>query len=712
MASPAPVPFTSDHPTVRGIKWGHFATALCPLVTIAVVLYSFKTVAPLRLALLIALPALATLPVGVVAVRSALGSRVGALGWLFAPAWGFVLSSLVALALWIGGARGGWILIGAPLIALVPAWAFRVFRAGIADTTIAAPVLDRRDLIALSVALLLVPAVCGPPFAHVGERTRDGEHWRSYFTADMVWSMAVTAEVAKGDTPPKNMFRNGQALHYYWLSHLLSAIEHRSLKSAAELRQIVLVNALLSALAFVAFLYALVRMFLPSASVACFATVAAVLFHSFEGTQQLLVLWVNSQPLDLVRYMNIDGVTRWAFQGMPIDGLQRLLLYQPQHQLGYALGWSALIVLIMARDALRPRVTALVGVLLGMSFLTSTFSALMLTVASAAYLGIAVIRRKAWRVALPCALAAATPLVLAVVLSEQLQYVEHGGPLVTVGVNRVAFASWPTTIVLSFGASLIGAVAGTWFVLRAGNGDDERETRRRFAILWITIGTCWLFYFFVDVRDHQDVYVGWRAGHLLFIAFAPLTGYAWQRIERLGSWRTRLVSLGLAICVLLAALPTTLIDIYNTQDTRNLQQGPAHRWTLQLTPGELDALTWIRTSTPPNAIVQVEPFVRDRDTWAYIPAFAERRMAAGLPISMIPLAPYEHASQRIREIYGATDAAQANNVAQHLLIDYLVIGPPERAQYPQLESRLNAEPTLFRRVFHNDTVSVYAINRR
>jgi hypothetical protein len=677
-----------------------------PAVAVAVVLYTLHSVAPLRLALLIALPSLATIPVGAIAARAAFGQRAGWLAWLIAPAWGYVLSSIVALGLWMIGARGAWILVAAPLMALLPAWAFRFFRTSISDGSIGLtlPTFGRLDIIALSIALMLVPAVCGAPFAHVGERTPDGELWRAYFTADTVWSMAVTAEVAKGDMPPKNMFRNGETLHYYWLSHLIPAIEHRALKNAADLRQILLVNALIAALAFVAFLYAFVRVFLASPGVACFATVAAVLLHSYEGLQQLIVLWINSQPLDLVRYTNIDGVTRSDFHGMPIDGLQRLLLYQPQHQLGYALGWSALIVLVTARDALRPRVTALVGLLLGMSFLVSTFSALMLTVACAAYLGIVVIQRKAWRVAIPCAFAAMVPLALAVGLSEQLQYVEHGGALVTVGINRVAFTSWAPTIFLSFGASLIGAAAGTLFAIRA------RDTRR-FAILWITIATCWFFYFFVDVRDHQDVYVGWRAGHLLFIAFAPLTGYAWQALERLTSRPARFIGVGVAVCVLLAALPTTAIDIYNTQDTRNLMQGPQHVWTLQLTPGELEALTWIQTRTPANAIVQVEPFVRDRDTWAYIPAFAERRMAAGLPISMIPLAPYEKASQRIRDVYSAPTAQQAHDMAQRALINFLVIGPPERAQYPQLESQLDSEPALFRRVFSNRTVTIYAVGR-
>src|SRR5207253_4590590 len=98
------------------------------------------------------------------------------------------------------------------------------------------------------------------------------------------------------------------------------------------------------------------------------------------------------------------------------------------------------------------------------------------------------------------------------------------------------------------------------------------------------------------------------------------------------------------VILALAAAPTTAIDFYNTQDVANRALGPGFRWTLILTPDEIEALDWITTRTPADAIVQIEPSVRDSFTWAYIPAFAERRMAAGLPIGMVPLDKYQAAS--------------------------------------------------------------------
>ena len=164
------------------------------------------------------------------------------------------------------------------------------------------------------------------------------------------------------------------------------------------------------------------------------------------------------------------------------------------------------------------------------------------------------------------------------------------------------------------------------------------------------------------------------------------------------------------IVMVVAALPMTIIDVYNSQDVFNRAQGPGFRWTVVLSPDEVKALDWIRQSTPRDARVQVEPRVRGRDTWAYVPAFAERRMSAGLPIGMIPLAKYEKASGEIAQLFQSTTAADAYAGALAHCIDYLVVGPPERRAYPALQPLLDANPQLFAPTFRNDAIGVYAVS--
>lgn len=693
--APTGVATADAPPAPRLAAW--LAGWLPALLLFAAVAWTIAAIVPLASAArFLSFTVVCAIP-GVVLVRRLY--RRATRSWLFAllvgPAWGYALTSLVLVALWTAGVRRPvWFLLAAGLTSvacsLVPPLA----------GALGIPALGRRDVAAVCLALLLVPLVVGRPFSRVGEPRPEGEAWRAYFTADFVWAIAVVSEVSKGDVPPKNPYRLGSSLHYYWLAHLVPSLEYRAMHGHVSLKQILLSNAVLSGLVFVGFLYVFIRHFVHSPTAAALACVAAILFHSFEGIEELIALWRLDAPLGLVRYLNIDAITRWVYQSMPIDGLQRLLLYQPQHQLGYVIGCSALLVLIQGRDAARVGMTILAGSLIALSLLLSTFSALMIATIAALFQGVRMLRAREYAWIVPCAAGAAVPIAIAVWLGQVFGYVEHGGRLVSFMVNEIAWRRAPLAILLSFGAMLIGACAGGVLAWR------RRDTR--FALLGVQIAVCWFYYFFVDVRDHQHVYVGWRAGHLLFIAFAPLVAFALHECWR-AQGRIRAAGIATAFLLMLAAAPTTAIDLYNTQDTSNREQAPAGRWTLVIPPDELDALAWIRDHTPATAIVQIDPEARDPATWAYIPAFAERRMAAGLPISMIPLDRYQQATARVIEIYRAGTAESAYVKSLDAGIDFLVVAPLERARHPDLEARLDASPYLWPLAFRNGSVSIYAV---
>ncbi len=648
-------------------------------------------------AVLLLLFAWSALP-GIVVVRRIYGAQAGswAQSFLVGPVWGFSLTSLVLLVMWVAGIRNVPVLLLAPILAALVA-----IPAGRLAGSLTVPQFTRRDIVAIIIVLALVPLVVGRPYARVGELRPEGRAYRAYFIADFVWAMAVAGEVAKGDVPPKNPFLAGDAMHYYWLANLVSAIEHRETQKSLTVDQVLLCNAVLLDLAFMAFLYAFVRQFVHSPPAVAMACVAVVLCSSFEGAQQLYLVWTRHVPIEYLRDLNIDAITRWKFNSMPVDGLQRLLLYQPHHATAWALGLSGLLVLIQAREASRVRVTLLAAILLSTSLLMSSFLAVMVGAVVGIYQFVRLVWQRCWKAILLSGVAAAVPLAAALLVSNALEYVDKsGGPLVYFGLNPTARSNAMVAIFLSFGPMLIGAIAG---MLVAG-------FRRawHFAVLVLMIGVGFAFYFFVDVRDHQHVYVGWRAGHLLFMAFTPLVGYALQELWAGGRIR-RSVTAAAALALALAGLPMAVIDIYNTQDTSNQNMGPGFRWTVILTPDELEAFRWIKAYTPPDALVQIEPFARDSETWAYIPAFAERRMVAGIPISMIPAQKYRDASERIREVFVQTDAAKAAVLARGLGIQYLYVGPAERAKYPGIDAVFGSAPQLFRPMFHNATVSIYFV---
>jgi len=669
------------------------------LVAVAAILATLGSILPLPKAFgLLAVLIWFAMP-GVVLGRRLYGAQPGA--WpaalLAGPVWGYAFSSLVLLGLWAAGVRSfGWLML-APIPAAVAAWPAR----RLADT-LAVPKLSRRDIGAYALVLLAAPAIVGLPYAHVGINLPEGRAYRAYFTADFIWEMAVVSEVSKGDMPPRNPYYLNDDLHYYWLMHLLPAAEHRAVGAALTVEQLLLVNAFWSGLMFVGFFYFFVRHFVERPWAASAACVGVLFCSSFEGLQQIWSLWQRGRSLEGLRYLNIDAITRWVFQSLPIDGLHRLLLYQPQHQLGYLLGFSALLLLIQARDRSRPALLLVAGAFLGTSLLVSPFAAGVFAIITAAYEGWCLVKARRWKAFVPCAAATGVPIIVAFVVALVLGYADKASSPVALGANRAAFRSWEMAIFLSFGPVLLVAAGGL-------AGAAWRRALGGLLPIGIVLVTCTFFYFMVDVPDVQGVYVGWHVGKVAFFALAPLCGFALQEWSVRGGWQRWLMGLAM-LGIALAAVPTVLIDLYNTQDVWNRAQGPGFRWTVLLSPDEVQGIDWIKQWTAKKSRVQVEPNVRGRDTWAYVPAFAERRMSAGLPISMVPLAKYEKASEQIRVLYQSTTGQQAYERAASHCIDYLVIGEPERVAYPGLQALLDASPDRFTRAFRNSALTVYAVS--
>lgn len=633
---------------------------------------------------------------GVLIVRA----MAPALGWLapvaFGPLLGQALGSFALTLLWVAGGRGVWTIAVAPLIVAALMWPARRL-AG----RFRLPVTDSGDLIALTLLLLLVPIITGLPFAHVGELGPDGQDYRQYFTADYIWRRAVVIELAKGDVLPVNPFFKGDALHYYWMPHLLSAVQLRFAGAWATLDELLLVQSIAIDAALVAFLYGMVRTFAVRPWAAAAGVGFVVLSSSFEGLYAILEFMRNGAAIREVRNLNIDAVSRWWFQGIPIDGLQRVLFYQPHHTVGYGIG---LIGLLAIARRVRPRdgaAFAVAGVFLGLSIAISSFAGLMLTAAAAIFEGVAVIRTLDWRRAIAHAVAAAIPLTLATALVFALRYVDNTGAVVAFELNRMAARDFWRMTLLSFGPVLLLCGAAI---------PALRQERRGVAVLGALAISCIVFYFMINVRDHQDVYVGWRVGHFMFMAAAVVIAILFERLRQAPP-ALQPIGWGAVAIIFLMGLPTTVIDVYNTQDITNFNEAPAGPWTMRLTPDDLQVFDWLKHNTEPTAIVQVDPVPREPWSWAYLPAFGERRMAAGLPISMIPLAKYQEASHEIRQIFDEPPLF-AYERAVRAGINYIIVGPPERRVHDGVEARFDSVPDLMPLVFKNATISIYAVHVR
>jgi len=630
---------------------------------------------------------------GVLIVRA----MAPASGWL-APLTigafvGQALGSLVLTLLWITGAHGVWLLLAAPAIVSL----FAIPARSLAGRwTLPATALD--DAVALTVLLVIVPIVVGLPFAHLGEISANGQDYRMYFTSDYAWRRAVVSELAKGDVLPINPYFAGDAMHYYWMPHVFSAVQYRFAAAWATLDELLTIQSIWVDAMFVAFLYGMTRAFRVRPWAAAAGVTFAVFASSFEGLYAWWDFARQGVPLAAVKNLNIDAVSRWYFQGIPIDGLQRVLFYQPHHALGYVIGLIGLMAIALRTRAQDAAAFAIAGICLGLSVAISSFAGLMVTSGAALYESISLLRAFNIRRALVHAVAAGVPLGLAVALVFALKYVDNNGEVVEIAVNRLAFHDFWWVTLLSCGPVLIVgaiAIAINW---RHPHG---------VGVFGALIAASTFFYFFVNVRDHQDVYVGWRVGHFLFMSAAVLIGVLFNDLPLLSA-NVRRAVLVVALLMLAAGVPTAAIDIYNTQDTTNHNEMPAGRATLRLQPDDLQIFDWIKHNTDPKATFQVDPVARNPEHWAYLPAFGERRMAAGIPISMIPLAKYERASAEIRLLYDEQPLL-AYERAVRAKVNYVIVGPHERNAHPGVEDRFASMPDRLPLVFKNGTIAIYEV---
>ena len=638
---------------------------------------------------------------GVAFARQVFGARdpSGIAAWLVGPALGLGLSVFGLLLFWAAGVQN-WLAI---LLAPAFTWLIAAVARRLGGPALRLPAFDRRDLVAVVLVLLVVPLVTWAPYDHVREPVAEGEAYRAYFTADFVWAMTVTSELARGEMPPANPFLGGESLHYYWMAHFLSGALYRNAAPwGIVVEQVVLVDGVAFGLAFVAFVYALARMAGASPAFAALAVAVGFLANSYEGLDRLWILYERGASFHAVTDYNIDAVTRWFYQGMPVDGLQRLLLYQPHHLTGYVMGLAALWLVGFAEDVTETSVALWAGILLGLAFLFSTFTAIIYSAAVGVLYAARLLERRAVRAIWQCAILGGGPAMVGAALTSVLGYTDpHAGVMIDLGLNPVAARRWPLMLFLSFGPLLFAGAAG---LLRV------KWVKRDGAAAAVLVLTALTFYFFTDVADMGGVWVGWRSGHQLLIAFSVIGAAALTAAWKAGPLRLPLAA-AMALLIL-PAIPTVAIDVYNAQDITNRNPGPNFPWTLIISPAERDALNWLKRATPPDTRVQFEPNARGNGHWAFIPAFAERRMAAGLPVAMIPFRKFQEASDSVRTgIFQAATAADAHTMAAFMGIDYLMVGEAERKHYRPAIAAIAERPDLFPQVFQNEAVTIYGVNR-
>jgi hypothetical protein len=649
--------------------------------------------------------------------------RKHAAGWIAGALIGYALT---AWTIWLAIAVDertpashvvAWVLLMAATWAAGWPW-----RAGTRTPIVTLPAWQRRDTIGLLLLLWLVPLIVAPPFAHVGARDAAGNRqYRAYFTADVLWHAALVAELANRWLPPDNPFAADLKLHYYWTYFLVPA--DISTLSPREFGQDyipwLLINATGNGVLFIGMVAVFAWSIVPRRAAAFAAAALVTVAASPEGLYVVLTDWWNGIPFAYVREHNIDAVTRGLLDGLTIDGLPRSLWYTPQHAAGCAFGLIALTIAAAAgatRKPLRPALASAfaAGVALAAAV---TFSPLLGGMFALIYGLSLVVRdlvfrepgddtgvRPLLRLVLVQA-AAVVPVLLAVAACLSWNMVEGAGDLLVFGMYGFARHSPIATLMLSIGPIFLTALAGLWPVRRM-------PAALMPVVVGLVIGI--LLFYFVSMPDSDPVWIGWRAGQIIQVCLPPLIARAFVT---LAAWtqarpgaRRRLLLPATVTLLFLIGLPTTLIDEYNAQDVTNHLMGPGFKWTVTLSPDQQEAMAWIRRTTSPHAIVQMEPMIRGRETWTLIPTFAQRRMMGGQPISLLATPEYDKRAKRAQAIFNMRNAEEAWNASRQNHIDYFYLDQVERAEFgPESLAKFDNSPDFFRPVFRNREVSIYAV---
>ena len=633
----------------------------------------------------------------------ALFGRQHAAGWVGGALLGYGLTQLSIWAVIVSGLASAPAFIVAWVILCALGWgAGRFFLGNGRAPLIPMDAWTTADARALLLVLLIVPVLVGPPYRNLGRADDAGyKYYRAYFTADFWWHSALAFELGKFSLPPRNPYLAPRAMNYYWTYFLLpSTVSAAGPATMRDVEANLKTNAFLSALLMVAALFLLVRTAVRTPGPAALAVALAILAASAEGLYAIVDLLRRGRTLAALADMNIDAVTAWEFGGLRIDNIPRSLWYTPQHTTAVALSLVGLMVASAAGCTARVGAVAGAGLALG---LATTMNPLLGGVCSMIYGSVVLAdagRTPGGFRQVPRHAVAAIPVFLAVAWGAASKVMEGSGSALQFGFSGFSRNYPIVTLMLSIGPLLVPAVAGLWWAARRAN-QDHAEVRIRALTIGVSGLILGLLLLYL-VRISEASWVGFRAGQILLVSLPLLLAPVLARLR----FSMRAVVI---LSILIAGLPTTVIDTWNAQDIWNRREGPGFRWTLWTTPDQQQAFAWIRTHTAPTDIVQMEPMVRAREHWTLIPSFAGRRMAAGLPISLLPLPEYTERSERVRALFSSAAAQESASQARRLRIDYLYVDPLDTAAYPEGTRKFDEHPSLFERVYANPSVRIYRV---
>lgn len=596
-------------------------------------------------------------------------------------ALGYFLSTAMGTLALLAGIRDRRMLLLLPLLWLLVYPVVKLLP-GNRPTLRSRIVLQPKIVIGTGLVLLITLSPTILPLARIGYQFPEGNAYRAYFNVDYLKHLAVTNHLAHSSIPPDNPYLlNDEPFHYYWLFYLFPASVKALVGPMLETVDIVRLVTHWINVIFVILLLGILQNLTPSFRSAGCVVVCGLTAYSYEGVYVIGKVIAQHKPFMMgIAEYNVDAATRWFIGHPQVDGLYRTLIYTPQHL--FALCLMSLVILAMIHSYRARNFNSLT--ILGYSLLTASifgFSSFIGTVANLwwwlmlAWHGL---RRRTIRKLL----AAALPFLLVNFGFWRLGILfSRPGSLVFAPQTEAMLAA-PLFLLLNFGPLILLAPWGVWV---------SYHTQRTACLSLVVLSLiCFGLMFGFQIQGFPSD-MGLKLGLIVTLTLMLLS---------VNTVTKRSTALFIAPLIL-TALPTVLIDAFNSSDITNA------RFTTLVEAEDLLACAWIERHLPAAAVIQSEPFTRGA-AYSLIPTFAGRRTALGdamhAKIFLGDEQVFTARSAAVDSLFRSTDPAVMQSLMTATGIDFVLIGAPERRSYGSGVLAF----TNFVKVYDHHNVQIYA----
>jgi hypothetical protein len=525
------------------------------------------------------------------------------------------------------------------------------------------------------------------PLAHAGSLTGAGYAYTGLFGHDFILR-ALDAAALGNSIPSDNYFYYGEKTYnYYILWYILPATLYNLLGKHAQITSVISVIDLLNVPIFGALVYYALAGFIASTS--------TVPQKSHRLGVIFIVLFLLCYSYHWMFFLlgEIDVVATWpqvahllTLMGPVSTSWFKDFLFQPHSVLAVM---QLMVVMHLAFSPVIRGRNVWIGLLLGSLLLTDTIVCLIGGVTFVIWYALqGKLRARASEFLLIAAVGSA---VVALLFGLHIFTVPEYSNKIVIRPYLSVIVALPVLLLLCFGPLPLFS----FLAFR----EKWRTASEQGWFLVILLLVSLFFMLFVTEVFEGNVFL--RKGLMTLRLPLIILSASYLYTCALSRWR-RIAVAGLAL-----ALPTLLTDVYASSNTADA------RYTTYVSAGEMAAASWLRQNTDEHAVVQSLIEYPGRFDYSLTVIFGERRAALGVgKMAFIRYPNRDAITQRAREIqtlFSTVNSEERNALARGLHIDYIFIGPHERARYPGVEERFAADTVHFKEVYSSATVSVYQV---